>query len=68
MLPDIGYLRLSQIIGDRKRGIPALIPVSRDTWYRGIREGRYPAGVKLGPRATGWSVASIKALMAEMAS
>lgn len=67
MLPDVGYLRLSQIIGDRKRGIPALIPVSRTTWWRNVKAGIFPAGVKLGPRATAWSVESIRQLIEELA-
>ena len=66
MLPEIGYLRVSQIIGDRKKGIPALIPVSRATWWAGVASGRFPAGVLLGPRTRAWSVESIKSLIAEM--
>jgi len=59
MLPEIGYLRLPQIIGDRKRNIPALIPVSRATWWAGVASGRFPAGVLLGPRTRAWSVESM---------
>lgn len=66
MLPEIGYLRLPQIIGDRKKGIPAVIPVSRATWWAGVASGRFPAGVLLGPRTRAWSVESIKLLIAEM--
>lgn len=66
MLPEIGYLRVSQIIGDRKRNIPALIPVSRATWWAGVASGRFPAGVLLGPRTRAWSVESIKSLIAKM--
>ena len=51
-LPEIGYVRLPQIIGDPKASppIPALIPVSKSTWWNGIKEGRFPQSVKLGPR------------------
>jgi predicted DNA-binding transcriptional regulator AlpA len=66
MLPEIGYLRLPQIIGDRKRNIPALIPVSRATWWAGVASGRFPAGVKLGPNTRAWNVESIKSLIDEM--
>jgi prophage regulatory protein len=62
-LPNIGYLRLPQIIGDSKKGIPALIPISKSAWWAGIKAGRYPAGVKLGPRTTAWTVESIRALI-----
>jgi prophage regulatory protein len=37
-------------------------PVSRASWYSGIREGRYPQPVKLGKRAVAWRSADILAL------
>ena len=58
-LPSTGYLRLPQIIGDPRRGIPALIPVSRSTWWAGVKSGRYPKPVKLGPRTTVWKAEDI---------
>jgi predicted DNA-binding transcriptional regulator AlpA len=64
-LPETGYLRLPQIIGNPKANIPALIPISRSAWWLGIRNGRYPKPVKLGPRTTVWPVESIRALIAE---
>lgn len=56
-LPETGYLRLYQIIGrPARRGwpaIPALIPVSRSTWWAGVKSGRYPQPVRsLGRRIT----------------
>lgn len=64
-LPPTGFLRLPQIIGDPKAEppIPALIPVSKSTWVKGVRSGRYPASVKLGPRTTAWKVEDIRALI-----
>lgn len=64
-LPETGYLRLPQIIGNPKANIPALIPISRSAWWLGVRSGRYPKPVKLGPRTTVWRVESILALIAE---
>lgn len=66
MLPEIGYVKLLQIIGDAKRGIPAVIPVSRATWWRGMLSGKYPVGVLHGPRTRVWDVKEIRALLAEM--
>jgi hypothetical protein len=39
-LPDTGYLRLPQIIGDQRRHppTPPLIPVSKSTWWQGVKE------------------------------
>jgi len=62
-LPPAGFLRLPQIVGDPKRGIPALFPVSKSTWFEGIKSGRYPAGVKLSERCTAWRVSDIMALI-----
>ena len=61
-LPQTGYLRLKQIIGGgvgRKR-TPPLIPVSKSTWWAGVRSGRFPAPVRLGPRTTAWRVEVIR--------
>jgi predicted DNA-binding transcriptional regulator AlpA len=64
-LPEIGFLRLPQIIGDAKADppIPAIIPVSRSTWLEGVKTGRYPKSVKLSPRVTVWPVESIQELI-----
>ena len=39
------------------------IPVSKSTWWAGIKSGRYPKPVKLGPRITAWRVEDIRALI-----
>ena len=62
-LPEAGFVRLSQIIGNPKAGIPAIIPVSKSTWWQGIKTGRYPKPVKLGERCTAWRVEDIRALI-----
>ena len=65
ILPETGFLRLPQIIGDRKANppIPALIPVSKSTWWQGVKDGRYPKPVKLGERCTAWRVEDIRQLI-----
>jgi len=62
-LPEAGYVRLSQIIGNPKAGIPAIIPVSKSTWWAGIKTGQFPASIKLGPRTTCWRVEDIRRLI-----
>ena len=63
-LPSTGYLRLPQIIGDPHRGVPALIPVSRSTWWAGVKSGRYPQPTRsLGTRITAWAVDDIRTLI-----
>lgn len=67
-IPSTGYLRVRQIIGDRARGIPALIPVSRSSWWAGVKSGRYPAPVKLGPRTTAWRAEAIREFIESVAA
>ena len=64
-LPETGYLRLPQIIGDPRAEppIPAVIPVGKSTWWEGVKSGRFPKPVKLGPRITAWRVEDIRALI-----
>ncbi len=65
-LPETGYLRLSSIIGNTKAKppIPAIIPVSKSTWWAGVASGRFPKPVKhLGARITAWRVEDIKAFI-----
>ncbi len=58
VLPQIGFVRLAAILP------PAgPIPVSRSSWWEGVRNGRYPQPVKLGPRTTAWRVEDIRALI-----
>ena len=60
-LPETGYVRLSQII-------PLIIPVSKSTWWAGVKSGRYPRPVKLSPRCTAWRVEDIKALIEKLSA
>jgi len=67
-LPETGFLRLRQILGDAGAvpPIPALIPVKRSSWWAGVKTGRYPKPVKLGPRMTAWRVEDIRAFIANV--
>lgn len=57
-LPPTGFIRLAAIVGPN-----GLIPVSKSTWWEGVRTGRYPKPVKLGPRITAWRAEDIKAFI-----
>ena len=65
-LPETGFLRLPNIIGNPNATppIPALIPVKKSCWWAGVKSGRFPRPVKLGPRVTAWKVEDIRALIA----
>lgn len=60
--PDV-LITLREIIGDPAAGVPALVPVSRSTWYAGMASGRYPKGVMLGPRLRMWYYRDIEKLV-----
>ena len=64
-LPEIGLARLSQIIGDPNANppIPPIIPVSKSTWWAGVKSGKFPAPVKLSANVTAWKISDIRALM-----
>lgn len=53
---DDAFLRLSQII-------PNMIPISKGCWYAGIKEGKYPAPIKLAHRVSVWRRSEIQALI-----
>lgn len=55
-IPLTGFLRLNQVL--------EVIPISKSSWWQGVKSGRFPKGVKLGPRTTAWPVESIRALIA----
>ncbi len=65
-LPQFGLLRLWQILGDRRRGIPPIIPVSKSSWWAGVKSGKYPKPVKLSARCTCWYVEDIRKLIAQI--
>jgi prophage regulatory protein len=65
-IPKEGWLRLKQIIGDKKSHPPItpIIPVSKSTWWAGVKSGRFPKPIKLaGSRATFWNAGDIRQLI-----
>jgi prophage regulatory protein len=59
-LPASGFLRLPMVLAP-----VGPIPVSKSTWWAGVKTGRFPKPVKLGPRITAWRVEDIRALIEE---
>ena len=54
-LPSAGFVRLRVVL--------ALIPISTTAWWSGVKSGRFPRPVKLGPRTTAWRVEDIRHLI-----
>lgn len=57
--PTTGLVRLSSILAP-----VGPIPISRSAWWAGVRTGRYPKKIMLGPRVTAWRAEDIHALIA----
>jgi prophage regulatory protein len=57
-LPQTGFLRLSAIVAPH-----GPIPVSKSTWWAGVKDGRFPKPVKLSTRVTAWRVEDIRAFI-----
>src|SRR5260221_45860 len=66
--PDLGFLRLGQIIGDRRRGIQPLIPISASSWWAGCKSGKYPTPIKIGPNVTVWKRSSVLELLERLSA
>ncbi|MEI8209906.1 MAG: AlpA family phage regulatory protein [Methylococcales bacterium] len=65
-LPEKGFVRIWQIVGDKKKNIPALIPIGKTSFLNGVKSGIYPKPIKLGERTTAWRVGDIRALIDSM--
>lgn len=54
-IPETGLVRLSTIL--------QVVPVAKSTWWAGVKSGRFPQPVKLGPRTTCWRASDIRRLI-----
>lgn len=56
ILPETGFVRLPVVL--------KVFPVSKSTWWQGVKDGDFPQPVKLGPKITAWRVEDIRELIA----
>ncbi len=56
-IPEIGFIRLATVL--------TVIPVSKSTWWAGVKSGKFPRPVKLGENTTAWKAEDIHALIAK---
>ncbi len=56
VLPPEGFVRLPVVV--------KVLGIGKTTWWCGIKDGRFPKAVKLGPRTSAWRVEDIRALIA----
>ena len=57
-IPEFGFLRLNDVL--------RIIPVSKTTWYNGIRSGRFPKGIRLSQNIVVWRIEDIKNLVKQL--
>jgi prophage regulatory protein len=57
-LPTEGFVRLPDIIAPR-----GPLPISRSSWWAGVKDGRFPKPVKLGLRIAAWRVEDVRNLI-----
>jgi prophage regulatory protein len=50
-----GLLRIKQVL--------QFVPVSKSSWWNGVKSGKFPQPVKLGERTTCWRASDIQALI-----
>lgn len=57
-IPEFGFLRLNDVL--------RIIPVSKTTWYNGVRSGRFPKGIRLSQNIVVWRIEDIKNLVKQL--
>ena len=65
--PYTGALGLPQILGNKKKGLYPILPLSRSAWFRGIRAGKFPPGSLVGSRRM-WLASDIAALLKSLSA
>jgi len=55
-LPQEGFIRLPQVLH--------VLGIGKTSFWNGVKAGRFPAPIKLGPRLRVWDVKVIRALIA----
>ena len=58
-LPHEGFIRLPQVLH--------VLGIGKTTFWEGIKTGRFPAPIKLGPRTSVWKVEDIRSLISRLA-
>ena len=63
-LPETGFVRAKQLLGDKKRGIPPIIPIGPTKFWQMVASGAFPQPTKLGARTTVWRVEDVRDFLA----
>ncbi len=55
LLETTAFLRVNQIV--------KILSISRSHWWQGVKEKKFPAGIKLSPKVVVWKTSDIRALI-----
>ena len=59
------FIRINQLVGapalKRRPAIKGRLPIHRNTLWRWVAQGQFPAPIKLGPGVTAWLLADVEA-------
>lgn len=58
-LPDSAFIRLAQMLPNKGNQAP-IIPLSPSTFWRRVKDGKFPTPVKLSSRVTAWRVGDVR--------
>lgn len=58
LVKEEGLLRLPAVLEK--------IPVSKSTWWAGVKSGKFPKSIKIGARTTAWRKSEIELLIQKM--
>jgi len=56
--PEDGFVRLKQILAPE-----GPIPISKSTWWKGVKSGKYPKSHKISANVTVWRAKDIRVFM-----
>jgi prophage regulatory protein len=59
-LPETGFVRERDLIGDAKKTVRGIIPFSHATLWRKVKDNQFPAPVKLSTNVTAWRVEDVR--------
>ena len=52
----------------RLNAVLSRVPVSRSAWYQGVKDGKFPPPIKLGPKTSAWRESDVNRLIQDLAA
>jgi predicted DNA-binding transcriptional regulator AlpA len=65
-LPDAPFIRMSELASYSKRGHHGVLPVSAATVWSWVRNGKFPAPVKISTKITAWRTEDVRKYLADL--